>query len=234
MTHDADIASEIWYRPDGTDADVYKALAAEGRHRLAWEWLIRNAVFQRQCHAVRIGFVDANWVAATWGMYRFKPFYEPYSTQRKPRFLVSKVRLFRAKNGQLVRHVGMRKDEMAFVFDVKRMVRSLDSRDAQIATMTRLLDAAIDRRRQRKEITPEPISRATVANIDTCLQVADLLHRDIPASEIKRQVQYLRATTDANSAHGRFRDLQDRTQALVYEGGYLGLANRAHSKGKGE
>ena len=232
MTLEAHSTSDFWHRPDGTDAEVYKALAAEGRHRLAWEWLIRNEEFQRQCHAVRIGFVNANSVAATWGLYRFKPFYEPYSTQRKPRFLVSKVRLFRPKRGQMVRHVSMRQGEVAFVFDVDRMVQSLDSRDAQIATMARLLNAAIDRRRQRREVTPEARSRVNVAHLDACLQLADLLHDACPSDEVKRMVDYLRDATDANSVNGRFRDMKARIADLVHARGYLRLANRAHSESK--
>lgn len=228
MTPRADFPTETWHRPDGTNPEVYKALAAEGRHRLAWEWLIRIEAFQQDCQAVRIGYVDAAAVAGSWDLYRFKPFYEPYSTQRKPRFLVSTVRLFRAKNGQLMRHIAILKSEMAIVFEVERMVHSLDSRDAQIATAIRLLDAAINRRRQRNQIAPDSRSRVNVAHLDACLQLADLLHRACPSDEIKLKVEYLRDTTDANSTNGRFRDMKTRIADLVHARGYLNLANRAH------
>lgn len=224
--------NEIWNRPDGTNAASYKALVDEGRHRLAWEWLIRIPKFQSDCQAVHMGSLDASATAAAWGLYRFKPFYEPYSTPRKPRFLVSKVSLFRAKLGQLVRHIPLRPGEMAFVFNVERMVFSLDSRDAQIATMVQLLDAEIERQRDRQVITPEAKSRANVTHLDACLQLADLLHRDVPADKIKLEIPYLRDVKEKGTEHGRYRDMKARIAELTVGGGYLVLASRAHTKKK--
>ena len=222
--------NEFWHRPDGTNAEIYKSLVAEGRHRLAWEWLIRVGDFQLDCQAAYMGYVAADAVAEKWGLYRLKPFYEPYAAHRKPRFLVSKVRLFRAKPGQLVRHVALRPGEVAFVLDVERMLQSTDSRDAQIATMANLLDSAIERRRKRQNITPDAKSRVNVARLDQCLQLADLLQRAVPPDEIKRQVQYLCEVSTGGDVHGRFRDMKKRITELVTDRGYLVLASRAHTK----
>ena len=228
MTPEAD-DEDTWHRPDGTDARLYRVLAAAGRHRLAWEWLIRIEAFQQDCQAVRIGFVDSKTVAMSWGLYRFKPFYEPYATRRKPRFLVSKVRIFRAKTGKSVRHVAMRAGEIAIVFDIDRMASSLDSRDAQIATMARVLDAECERRRKRGSITPAARSRVNDLHLDACLQLSDLLHCSCPSLEVKRTVEYLRATAEATTANGRLRDMKARIADLQQARGYLKLASRAHS-----
>ena len=232
MTPEFHSTGEFWHRPDGTDPEVYKGLAAQGRHRLAWEWLIRTEGFRQDCQAVRIGYVDPDSVAMAWGLYRFKPFYEPYTTPRKPRFLVSKVRLFRPKRGQLVRHVSIRQGELAFVLDVDRMVLSLNSRDAQIATMTRLIDAAIERRRTRRQVTPEAKSRANDAHLDACLQLSDLLYLEVPTEAIKREVKYLRDGIAEGTVNGLFRDMKDRIEKLTRSGAYLNLAARAHSRSK--
>lgn len=232
MKPKANSTNEIWHRPDGTNPEIYKALVAEGRHRLAWEWLIRIDDFRLDCQAAYMGYLEADEVAAKWGLYQLKPFYEPYATNRKPRFLVSKVRVFRAKEKQLVRHIALRPGEMAFVLDVERMLGSGDSKDAQLATLVRLLDDTIERRRKRQAVIPDAKSRFNVANLDAYLQVADLLHHGVSPEEIKRQVEHLQNVSSGGDVHGRYRDMKNRIEDLTRGRGYLALASRAHTKSR--
>lgn len=184
------IASPAFYvRPDGRDAGYYASLVAEGRLRLAWEFLIKNEHFQIDCQAVHMGYVEAAAVAAQWGLYRYKPYYEPFASNRKPRFASSRVSIFYAKPTGALRHIRMAPGEAAFVLDVDRMVSSRDSRDAQLATLVRYVDAAIARRTGRRNVQPAPTSRARETNLDACLQVMDLLHHGVASAEVKREVK---------------------------------------------
>jgi hypothetical protein len=235
---------DIWVRPDGRDAAVYVSLVSEGRDRMAWEFLIRNADFQQDCRAVNAGFLQGSDVAAAWGLYKFKSFEEAYASDRKPRFADSKVSFFRAKSNNFVRHIGLLKGQMAFVLDVDRMVESEDSRGAQMTTLIRYVDAAIARRRKRRNIQAVPVSRARDAHLAECLRIADLLHLSISPKAIKSDVKYLkdgvsgssrpnekgeRGARDAGTCHTRFRDMKGRIDVLINQGGYLKLARRAHS-----
>jgi hypothetical protein len=137
--------------------------------------------------------------------------------------------------------------EVAFVLDVDKMVSAQDSRDAQLATLVRHLDAAIARRAKRRNVEPAPTSRARETNLDACLQVMDLLHHGVASAEIKREVKYLRdavpssssdnkegerGAKQTNAVNGRFRDIKERGDALTNQRGYLKLADRAHGSSK--
>lgn len=233
----------LFMRPSGRCADHYASLVIEGRLRLAWEFLIRNEQFQLDCQAVHMGSLDPTAVATQWGMYKFKPWYEPFALNRKPRFATSKVRTFYAKPSGSLTHIRMSPGEVAFVVDVDRMVKARDSRDAQLATLGRILDSAIARRAKRRGVEPAPTSRARETNLDACLQVMDLLHHAVAPSDIKREVKYLRdavpnsssdnkdgerGAKQTNAVNGRFRDIKKRGDALTNQRGYLTLADRAH------
>jgi hypothetical protein len=237
----------FYRRPDGHDVRYYANLVAEGRLRLAWEFLIRNEHFQIDCQAVRVGYSDAATVAVQWGLYKYKPFYEPFASNRKPRFASSRVSMYYAKPTDAIRHIRLSPGEVAFVLDVDRMVRSQDSRDAQLATLVRYVDAAIARRTSRRNVEPAPVSRARETNLDACLQVMDLLHCRVPSTDIKREVKYLRdavpnisrdnkpgerGAKQVNAVNGRLRDIKQRAEALINQRGYLKLADRAHASRK--
>ncbi len=247
MAPETNESPAYYVRPSGRCADHYASLVIEGRQRLAWEFLIRNEEFQIDCQAAYVGYLDPPAVAAKWGMYKFKPWYEPFALNREPRFVTSKVRTFYAKPSGSLTRIRMSPGEVAFVVDVDRMVKARDSRDAQLATLVRHLDATIARRAKRRNVEPAPPSRVNESNLDACLQVMDLRHHRIASAEIKREVKYLRdavphASADnkdgergakqTNSVNGRFRDVKNRGKALTDRHGYLKLADRAHGSSK--
>ena len=244
MSFDSVLPVEFYVRPDGRDAIGYKQIAADGRLRLAWEFLIRNEDFQIDCQAVSMGYVEPSFIAESWGLYKYKPWYEPFNAKRKPRFASSRVRMFIAKPKQRVRHIALAAGEVAFVLNVNKMVDSLDSQGAQLATLARYLENVISRRAKRQGVVPGKVSRANDVHLNACLQVADLLHANTPPAEIKRLVLYMKAVApakaeqklkgqtamaDTNSVNGRFRDIKKRIDELIRGGGYLKLAARAHT-----
>ena len=240
LTHDKSVAT--WIRPDGRDPTIYQALAKGGRLRLSWEFLIRTEDFQAECVCVLDGKMDPSEVAERWGLYAFKPWNEPFDTNQKPRFLVSWVRKFSAKPSQLVRHVALRPGQVAYVFNLDAMLRSGDSRDAQLALFEKRLERELNRRASGAPVEM-PLSRAREHNLDACLQVADLLKAGVPISEIKEIVPFIRqaaprkdpefdgarATANKDEVHNRFRDLKNRYNRYINEREYLILAARAHT-----
>lgn len=247
MTSDSITSPDFYVRPHGSNADYYASLVAEGRLRLAWEFLIRNEHFQIDCQAVHVGYIDAAAVAVQWGLYKYKPFYEPFASNRKPRFASSRVSMYYAKPTGALRHIRLSPGEVAFVLDVERMVSSKDSRDAQLATLVRYVDAAIARRAGRRSVEPAPTTRARETNLNACLQVMDLLHHRVASVDIKREVKYLRdavpissrdnkfgerGAKQVNAVNGRFRDIKKRGDVLTNQRGYLKLADRAHGSRK--
>lgn len=248
MSLDLNSFSLTYVRPDGRNMDYYAELAAAGRVRLAWECLIRNIEFQRDCDAVFAKESDPIEIGEKWALFAFKPWNEPFDVNERPRFS-DWVRKFSGKKRKPVRRVGMTTHEVAYVFNLKSMAESPDGRKAQFAMLTARLDRELDRfvrRTGRTTNLPEPSRAASEINVHACLQVADLVRSKVPSDEIKRLVPYLallvpppskplpgqRAASDTSGVNTRFVDLKERAVKLIKEREYMKLFLPLSSKKK--
>lgn len=231
MSLDLNSFSLTYVRPDGKNKDYYAELSAAGRVRLAWECLIRNVEFQRDCDAVFGKKSDPIEIAEKWALFAFKPWNEPFDVNERPRFS-DWVRKFSGKKRKPTRRVGMTPNEVAYVLNLKSMADSPDGRKAQFAMLTARLDRELDRfvrKTGRTTNLPKPSRAASEINVHSCLQVADLVLSKVPSDEIKRLVPYLailvpsvtkslpgqRVAKDTSGVNTRFDDLQVRAAKLI-------------------
>jgi hypothetical protein len=105
MATSAARAKQLIPRPTGLTRDEYRGHEKWSYRRWAWEFLRRNQEFIRACRESRGDPERQAQVATEFGLKRFKPYTEGFTTNKRPMFSAASVDSWSALDAEEVRVV---------------------------------------------------------------------------------------------------------------------------------
>lgn len=143
MATSAARAKQLIPRPTGLTRDEYRGHEKWSYRRWAWEFLRRNQEFIRACRESRGDPERQAQVATEFGLKRFKPYTEGFTTNKRPMFSAASVDSWSALDAEEVRVVRprLRQGQVLVRFNLAAARDDALAIDAQLAAAQRRLKA---------------------------------------------------------------------------------------------
>ena len=177
-------------QPDGTFADDYSRFRLFSYQRWAWVFLRRNKKFRAACKAIKRldGDTESEMarVAAQFGLKRYKPYTESFSSGRRPLFNTSRflLRFNSLEDDQEPKVVRLQimPGEVAVRFDLKAILNNSWGLRGQLKEAEKRVREIVEKQAQKIEIEKSPIERISPEKLIEYVRMLD--HRLHGATQI--------------------------------------------------